>query len=209
MTLEQWNTFFQIASAVVLGVTFAVGAGALWTSYRVGRQQDERIALAQRGAAEANARAAEANEKAEKERLARAALERRTAVRALSVEEWKSLSTLLARFRGQSADVVIFPVTFESNFIAGSVAGILGNAGWTVGPVQRLAEPPNNMLVQGIYIQATADAESQAAGAALFDALKTTVASGVWNPAPLRSGPPRVWIFVGDRPTPLSSWVRE
>jgi hypothetical protein len=43
MSLEHWNTVLQFASAVLLGMTFAVGAGAIFTGYLIGKRQDERI----------------------------------------------------------------------------------------------------------------------------------------------------------------------
>jgi hypothetical protein len=62
MTLEGWNTFLQFASAVLLGLTFAVGAGAIWTGYVLGKRQEVRIAATERGTAEANKKVAEAGE---------------------------------------------------------------------------------------------------------------------------------------------------
>jgi hypothetical protein len=39
--------------------------------------------------------------------------------------------------------------------------------------------------------------------------LKLTVASGSMDHVPLPNpDDPRVWIFVGDKPTPLRSWVK-
>lgn len=62
MTLEDWSTVFQFASVILLGLTFAIGAGAIWTSYLVGKRQQERIATAGQQAAEANEKAAKATE---------------------------------------------------------------------------------------------------------------------------------------------------
>lgn len=63
MTLEDWNTFFQFASAVALLFTFAAGVGALLTGYIVGKRQTERIAIAEEGTAKALADAAAATER--------------------------------------------------------------------------------------------------------------------------------------------------
>ncbi len=43
MPLESWNTFFNFASAILLGFTFAVGAGAVITSHFVNKRQSERL----------------------------------------------------------------------------------------------------------------------------------------------------------------------
>ncbi len=62
MTLEDWNTAFQFGSAVLLGMTFFVGAGAIWTSFVVNKRLTERVATAGRASAEANEKAAAAAE---------------------------------------------------------------------------------------------------------------------------------------------------
>lgn len=62
MSLEDWNTVLQFASAILLGLTFAIGAGAIFTGYMVGRRQEVRIAATEHGTAEANKKAAEAGE---------------------------------------------------------------------------------------------------------------------------------------------------
>jgi hypothetical protein len=43
MKLELWNNLFQQTSVVLLGITFFVGAGALWTSKRLNVLQAERL----------------------------------------------------------------------------------------------------------------------------------------------------------------------
>src|SRR5438046_8263577 len=60
--LEDWNITLQFASLVLLGLTFAIGGGAIVTGYFVGKRQEVRIANAGRDAAEATKKAAEANE---------------------------------------------------------------------------------------------------------------------------------------------------
>src|SRR5437667_5063308 len=58
MTLEGLNTFLQLASAVILALTFLVGAGAIWTSYRLRKRQSARIAAIELEAAQQRERAA-------------------------------------------------------------------------------------------------------------------------------------------------------
>jgi hypothetical protein len=62
MSLKDLNTVLQFASAVLLGLTFAVGAGAIITGFIIGKRQDELIATTGRDAAEANRQAAEAGQ---------------------------------------------------------------------------------------------------------------------------------------------------
>jgi hypothetical protein len=63
-----------------------------------------------------------------------------------------------------------------------------------------------SLVVQGVYIRSSGDYASRTAGRALYDALSTTVASGGYDPMPI-PGEPRVFVLVGDKPTPLSVWI--
>ena len=139
----------------------------------------------------------------------------RTANRDITADELKSASAKLSRFSGQPAKIVIFPVNFESAWIADQVYGILLNAHWDVPFPARLSAPPGDgFMVQGIFIDRSNDDTSKEAAIALREALDSTVAqaggagsgnsvSGAFDPAK-----PLVWVFVGDKPTPLRSWVK-
>jgi len=142
-------------------------------------------------------------------------LDSRTANRWLTTDEFKSLETAMGKFSGQPVEVVVFPVNFESVAIADLIHGILANAKWRVGlSATRLIEPPQlptpagkmSLMVQGLYIRSSGDYASRTAGRALYDALSTTVASGGYDPEPI-PGEPRVFVLVGDKPTPLSVWI--
>lgn len=131
-----------------------------------------------------------------------------TANRDILPEEEKTISETLKAFVGEPVQIDLFPVTFESRWIAEQIRGILINAKWAVPPVNMLSSPPSTM-VQGILIQATGDTKSRDAAAELSRLLSTTVAAGIFDQMPL-SDPshPRVWMLVGDKPTPLRSWVK-
>ncbi len=158
---------------------------------------------------------------AEEEHLARVKIEHDAANRDITPEDQKMLSSRLSAFAGQRVDIDVFPVTFEHEWIAQTVLSVLVNADWNATHVTLLPAPPNHTLasngtgvpapfiVQGIWISATGDATSQSAATALFEALKSTVAPGSMDHTTL-SNPkdPRVWIYVGDKPTPLRSWVK-
>jgi hypothetical protein len=131
----------------------------------------------------------------------------------------KKASDALSKFSGQPAKIVVFPVNFESNWIAGEVYGILLNAHWTVPFPEKLAAPPGNgFMVQGIWIDRSNDDASKEAAVALRQALNSTVsqASGAPNDGnslaamagAFDAAKPLVWILVGDKPTPLQSWVK-
>jgi hypothetical protein len=139
----------------------------------------------------------------------------RTANRDITPDEMKDTSAKLTRFSGQPAKIVIFPVNFESAWIADAVYGILLNAHWDVSFPARLSAPPGNgFMVQGIFIDRSNDDASKEAATALREALNSTVAqagvagtgnsvSGAFDPTK-----PLVWIFIGGKPTPLRSWVK-
>ena len=71
-------------------------------------------------------------------------------------------------------------------------------------------------MVQGLFVDRSNDQSSKAAADALREALNSTVAktggvsaagassfaSGAFDPTM-----PLVWILVGDKPTPLKSWI--
>ena len=73
-----------------------------------------------RDVAEANARAAEANQKAEQERLARVQLEARLADRTLSVDQMERIRSRIAHLAGQNATVV-FSDNFEASAFANEI----------------------------------------------------------------------------------------
>jgi hypothetical protein len=113
------------------------------------------------------------------------AVVQQAANRDITPDELNAVSSQLKNFFGQRAEIVEFPVSFEHDFIADSIRGVLFDAHWNAGPVSRLMSPPDGLLVQGVWIRATGDELSQAAAKALFEALKSTVASGGFDPSPL------------------------
>jgi hypothetical protein len=153
--------------------------------------------------------------------LARVQIERQAANRDIAPEDQKTLSDRLTPFAGQKAVIDVYPVTFEHNWVASTILGILTNARWNAREINLLSAPsthnlannslaaPSPFLVQGIWISSTADDRSQSAASALFEALNTTVSPGSMDHVPLPNPEdPRVWIYVGDKPTPLRSWVK-
>jgi hypothetical protein len=136
------------------------------------------------------------------------------AIRDITPEEMNEASSKLLKFSGQPARIVIFPVNFEANWIATGVHGLLQDAHWKVSFPDRLKEPPaNGLLVQGIFIDCSNDEGSREAATALHKALNSTLGvSQVCNGRTLESGAfdrtkPLVWIFIGDKPTPLRRWI--
>ena len=155
-------------------------------------------------------RAARAEERAAK--AERELLEERqhTANRDITPEDQRAISRELKVFAGQHAEIDLFPVNFESRWVAGQISGILLNAKWDIPPVDvRMLSKPPDPMVQGVLIRSTGDKKSKAAATELYRLLGNTVASGVFDPAPLPNPErPQIWILVGDKPTPLRSWVK-
>jgi hypothetical protein len=239
MDVEFWNSAFKTV-AMWTGIVTALAAGAGWyTESIVSGRQAERIRALEKDVAvarlkqtelekevsDAKAQQAKQQERAaiaerilEEERNARLRLERRTANRWLEPGVFKKLSSDMAKFSGQSAEVVVFPVTFESVAVADHIHGILGNAKWNAGlSAKRLKEAPEiptqagtmaPLMVQGVFIKASDDAPSKEAARALADGLSTTVAAATFDVMPW-PGPPRVFVFIGDKPAQLSIWVKE
>jgi hypothetical protein len=140
-------------------------------------------------------------------------LRRLTAMRDISPDEMKRASEALSKFSGQPAKIVVFPVNFESVWIASKVYGILLDAHWQVPYPDRLqAAPGKGFMIQGIFVDHSSDdASRQAADAARIE-LNLTVAQTGGAPSPnvstaLDPNEPLVWIMIGDRPAPLSSWI--
>jgi len=115
MTLEDWNVVLQILSAVVLGATFLIGSGALWTSYLVGLRQEARLA-------EMNQRAEEA--KLETARLKQVVAPRKVGILALTQE------LLPFRARRPVVEIVYVPEDLEAYQTGIQLMHALSEAGW-------------------------------------------------------------------------------
>lgn len=120
---ETWTRGFALlaalftVSAALAGVRLALlqskarpmrAVAKLAAEERIATLQGQ-IAEANRAAAEANKAAALANEKAERERLARAEIEKALAPRSLSSLQVSHLADDLRRFQGQKVQVVLAP----------------------------------------------------------------------------------------------------
>lgn len=140
-----------------------------------------------------------------------------TADRSLTLEDKKSLAASLSTFRDQPAKIVIFPVNFESVFIAHELYGAMLNAHWAVSPPEMLLRPQNDILTQGLLIERSDDDASTKAANRLFETLKSIGVSVVGPSSGRVSIPemnlfdhskPLVWVLVGDKPTPLLDWIK-
>jgi hypothetical protein len=92
----------------------------------------------------------------------------------------------------------------------------MSNANWTVDPPERLFNPPNDILTEGLMIVPSSDSASLNVADALFEALKSTGLGGHESRGKqaipemnlFDHSKPMVWVFVGDKPTPLLDWIK-
>jgi hypothetical protein len=136
---------FETLSLVAANVIIAVGVfgeihfgrRAAKISKRLQQISDERVALAERASAESNqkaseavARAAEANEIAEGERLARVRLEKELAWRTLTDEQRIKFVLATKQFSGQPFDIVTYQDDAEAMYFSADLVRLLRGAGW-------------------------------------------------------------------------------
>lgn len=105
---------------------------AHWDSDR--QQSRERVAGLDAAVAEANTRAAEANQKAEGERLARVRIEERLAPRVIRPEQLQQIVAALSRFPGTAANVWIAGETEEIGALSRIILMALQLAKWDAQP---------------------------------------------------------------------------
>jgi hypothetical protein len=185
MDYEWWDDILANATYLVLALTFAVGAAALFTSRKVGSLQRERIAQSADAAAQANEQAARANERAanleleaaaQRERAAVAerellALKERLAPRQLTAEQQARITARLRDYADLSFYTVTYPNDPEPASLAAAIAAAISAAGWNHKP------PSRTMLLgiaAGVVINVAPGEREAAAGNALADALRSS-----------------------------------
>lgn len=121
----------------------AIVALGVWGEIRFGGRArhaaDELQDILDQKVAESNARAAEANEKAEQERLARVQIEARLTPRSLTPEQQERIAERLSTWAilpgtDKRQSVAVFPTSrlFESASLAEQITAALTAAGWDV-----------------------------------------------------------------------------
>jgi len=123
------NIALTIGAALVLVGT----AGAFWSGGIRDKYSDERITSNEAKTAQAVAEAAQANQRAEEERLARVKIEERLAPRSLTAAQEAGFQNKLSKFEGTSLDILIYGGGSEDALpLAGMIAATLRAAGWNV-----------------------------------------------------------------------------
>ncbi len=132
--MEGWRAFDQELVVMGVGIEAFVAVWVLVASRKLQAIQERELEEMRLATAQANTRAAEANEKAEHERLERLRLEEKFAPRRLFGEPTKTIASTL-RLRGPDAPVPIFVCRHDSEMMrfANDLVSVLQLAGWRVG----------------------------------------------------------------------------
>jgi hypothetical protein len=138
VTLEWWNSVFQFSSAVLLGLTFIAGTGAIITGHFVSQRQARLISTTSERAAAANERASklELDAAAQQERAATAErklleLQRQLAWRALTPAQARQLASELGQFPGTRVQFVRYADP-EASLFAEQIRTALSEASWSL-----------------------------------------------------------------------------
>jgi hypothetical protein len=158
MSTEALKSFFDIGTVVLLFLTFTFGTGALITGNIINKRQEEKLQQFGLDVAEANRRAAEANQKAEEEHLARARIEDKLAGWKLDAGAQARIIEKLNKYKGTPFDLGANPA--EVAFME-TIDSILLAAGWNR-EIPKADNPLLNILlnskarinyVSGFYVE--------------------------------------------------------
>jgi hypothetical protein len=198
--LEQYklDTANKVADATKAGIAAGEKAGNAQAAVDAAKvelaKQESLTAEASARAAEANAKAesfrldiakanqeaARATETAEREKLARLQLEARLADRALTPQQQATITSRLTTLSGVVLDAVVWGDTPEIQIISGQVLEAIRKAGWTIHTGQAGG---GGAAVRGILIGTRAGADENAvrAGNLIVSALQSAgLAAGPW-----------------------------
>jgi hypothetical protein len=237
-SLEFWKSLFEIIGVFLLLLTFLAGAGVVWFSRKVNEvqakqlkqfderltdaktelgKQQERAANAEASIALAEQHAAEANLRAEREKIERIKLEEDLSPRSFngSTEAIKRLSSL----RGTTV-LLEYSLDLECKATAERIAFVLSEAGWTIKPKPN--NDPNAVFREGVVVGYVGEGgvgvapipiavrlpfdktpPIKTAGEILLDELNNSGMDAHSLPGVGRTGE-AVYVYVGFRPSPES-----
>lgn len=197
-SVYDWANIFLIGALVVGAISTVL---VVW----MGNVKESQL---RRDVAGLETRAAEANEMAEKERLARVKIEEKIAPRTLMQPQQERLTAKVAEFKGQRATIGAWPSNPESELLLRHIAAALSAAGWEInqGP-----SPFHPLWPGGVMVATTSHPRSIAAGAKLAEALNAegifaqsapTISPVVGQPQLDLSDPAsfRVVVVIGAKP---------
>lgn len=149
-------------------------AGIAQSKAEVARTKAEGLELQ---IAQADERAASANETAEQEKLARLQLEARLADRVITPDQQRRIAEAFAPMRGQTVDVVVVGDSLEITKTANAILGGIHNAGVLLNFFHPLAAAYAEGVIVGI--RKDAPDEAKQAGNRLIAILRETLDGGV------------------------------
>jgi hypothetical protein len=224
-SVDWWNS----AIIVMMVVAALAATGLLITQYvafkrasllaqreaRLGSIKDNQLAIDLKDKdakiAVAGQLAAEANEKAESERLARVQLEEAISWRRLTAESRAKLSSRLTRFSGQYAWLIYNLNDVEAFGFASDLAGALHLAKWEPTEpesIMKMVEGPIPLgthapLERGVIISNTGDKASSDAADALVSELVVLGFDARKSPSPaIKRNETRPTVFISVEPRP-------
>ncbi len=217
MSLESWESFFEIGGLILLFLTFVFGAGALFTASRLNAIQAKELSQLRLKVAEASDRATKNEQEAarlvkeaEDERVARQELEARVGWRRFGPSAQSEIAAHLAAFAGEPALVAYDLNDLEASTFASDIVATLNAAKWEVGerlgvlgqfnPLGAGAHAPTGALVW-----CTADELSRRAASALVEQLVSHGFDAVISPdkgllLSAQPSPARVVVSVEHKP---------
>lgn len=204
VTNEGANFWFATANTVLILGAIAVAVGTIGAIAMGGAKEyfaDARIAENEAETARALERAAEANLKAEQEKLARLVIEQRLAPRFLNDSQQSRIADKIRRFSGQRFQFVSYQDDPEVKGFVVSLLQTLVSAGWEGVPVQEFLM---GNVVLGVTIEVPSSKENsfRLAAESLAEALQSegVTASVQLNSSLDSKAPDQIRIKVGKKP---------
>ncbi len=203
------DEIYSLANCLLIGslVLGVIATGAVVVSGNIKeRQLKQELSKTNERAAIAEQRAAEANLKAEEEGLARVKLEERVAWRRLTIDQQSEIGSRLGRFSGQLAAVWYNAGDHEGGVIASDIAAVLHLANWNVfapASMLQLAQAGRRgptIIPTGVVIASTQDKTSRDATEALVNELLNFGFDAIKWPKIESNPTPTVFVTVEVRP---------
>jgi hypothetical protein len=191
--LEIWSAIFGVVVVIgVAGESF-FGIRLLWNNWKLQRLQGLESESFRAEIAQANARAADANEKAEREQLERIKIQEQLAHRILRPEAEKRLSDQFRAMGKQRVELFALLNHDEVVWIRDQIAAAMREADWDARSNANRRIPATG-IVNGILIEINAGASPEVRNAAV------AIAQALRSVGLQAAGPATSYSFVSDAP---------
>ena len=194
MSLEGWlvwvnRVYFAAGGVAALATAATVVAGLAQSRLndKISERKDRELAefrlASEATVAELQKQTAQANQKAEEDRLARMKIEQRLAPRSLDEKQKDAIRTMVAPFSGTSLDVIACGDTREIGNLIASITGVLQAAGWKVRVWAAMGGAGLSVAGVPIQTQVGSDPLDNRAANAVVAALRASgIESGIVEP---------------------------